>query len=325
MYSKYIDISVKDLKNKGYNVLYLAAFGSYNYGLQTKNSDFDMKAIIETNESELFKNPKPHSFVKYQFGDCEVLSVYEFGEKLSNFELPYLEILFSDINYVNPNFKHEELKSFVNDVLLKNRTFLGNEIIRIMEKINKSFAKNIFDFRGKKTYNIIRLYHLFVKFNSTKKYENCLFVVDDRDLMIRHKSGNITKDEASEDCDNYICKMKLYMKHHDYVESEQLRSRIYNQVSKLVDDMKKQKILIENEKNIQDKLSFSKSINFHNDKIYAEIDTETIIRNELETELVDTIRGETKELKTFIMLFHGVELSGFVYLMLFVVICMIHN
>lgn len=270
MYSKYIDATLKDLKDKKYTVLYLAAFGSYNYGLQNEKSDFDMKAIVDVSELELYKNPYNHSLIKYQYGECELINIYEFSEKLRNFELPYLEVLFSKINYKHPGFDVDRLKDYVNEVLLKNRTCLGEKILHTMEKIKHNFNDTFFDYKGKKTYNIIRLYNLFVKFNSVKRYEECLFVDDDsnddgkgnnkngeREIMLNHKNERIEKSIAANQCEEYIFKMKMYMYYHKFVESNQLIDNIQNVALQITQLYKFRNYMDKENKKIQSKLSFS--------------------------------------------------------------------
>lgn len=242
MYACYMDAILKDLENKGYEVLYLAAFGSYNYGLENENSDFDAKAIINVSEFDLVNNSHKHNLIKYSFGDCEILNIYEFGEKLKKFEIPYLEILFSDINYVNAGFDINILKDVANEILVKNRNKLGDILLLLMKKIYKTFGDSIIDFKGKKTYHVIRFYNLFVKFNSIKRYDKCLRVDVDKETMKIHKMEQILKENAIEDCEIYIDKMIFYMKHHKCVESPDLIKNIDITISNIIRLYKSYKI-----------------------------------------------------------------------------------
>lgn len=327
MCSKNIENTVKDLKNKGYTVLYIAAFGSYNYGLETRESDFDMKAVVYINEIDLYKNPKSHSIVKYHFGECEVLNVYEFGEKLSNFDLPYLEILFSKINYINPDFDIEEIRFFVNEVLIKNRTYFGNEILRVMEKIKKMFANAMFDFKGKKTYNVIRLYNLFVKFNGCKRYEECLRVGEedvDKFLMIKHKSGNITKDDAINDCNEYISRMKIYLSYHGYVESSQLRVKINNRILNVMEKMKNKLAVNEEREVVRNRLSFSNGVCVESrrwDMLRMMEEAKRLNDDGGKNELMKVVMRETGEVKKLILVLHSIEFLIFGCFVMYVVLC----
>ena len=67
MYPKYIKTVLKDLTDKGLEVLYIGAFGSFNYGLETNNSDYDMKAIINIDTCKLSMTSLEHKIFDYKF------------------------------------------------------------------------------------------------------------------------------------------------------------------------------------------------------------------------------------------------------------------
>lgn len=245
MYPKYIKTVLKDLTDKGYNVLYIGAFGSFNYGLETNNSDYDMKAIINIDTSKLSStSSSEQKTFNYEFGQCEVVNLIEFGKKLSTFEIPYIEVLFSKINYVNEDFDYERLRNVVNDALVNNRKFLLSKFLSTMKKIDATFMKsNILDFTGKKTYNIIRLYNLFKKFNRTKKYGECLFMEEDVKKMLDHKLGKISKTDANKDCDDYISKMYNFTK-NNYVETPFKKECINKLVVEMFNELLRKRIIM---------------------------------------------------------------------------------
>ena len=244
MYSKYIKTVLKDLTEKGLEVLYIGAFGSFNYGLETNNSDYDVKAIINIDTSKLLIEHLKQKTFDYVFGQCEVINLIEFGKKLSAFEIPYIEVLFSEINYINENFDYERLRNVVNDALVNNRKFLSLNFLSTMEKIDVTFMKSkMFDFAGKKTYNIIRLYNLFKKFNKTKKYVECLFAEEDIEKMLDHKLGRIPKIDANKDCDDYILKMRKFT-NVTYVEIPFKRECINKLVIEMFNELLRKRIIM---------------------------------------------------------------------------------
>lgn len=244
MYPKYIKTVLKDLTEKGLEVLYIGAFGSFNYGLETNNSDYDMKAIVNIDTCKLLINGLEHKIFDYKFGQCEVINLIEFGKKLSTFEIPYIEVLFSEINYVNENFDYERLRNVVNDALVNNRKFLSSKFLSTMKKIDATFMKSkILDFMGKKTYNIIRLYNLFKKFNRTKKYVECLFMEEDVEKMLDHKLGTISKTDANKDCDDYISKMYNFTK-INYVEIPFKKECIIKLVVDMFNELLRKRIIM---------------------------------------------------------------------------------
>ena len=212
MYPVYINRVLKDLTNRGFEVLYIGAFGSFNYGLETENSDYDMKAIINNSIDDVLLHTYDSKQFNYSFGECEIINLIEFGNKLSEFQLPYLEILFSKFYYANKVFDFEQLRNIVNVALVNNRKKLAYKFLSTMKKIYNSFIQSdIFDFNGKKTYNIIRLYNLFKKFNRTKKYDESLKMEEDLDILYNHKLNKISKAEACKDCITYISKMNMFI------------------------------------------------------------------------------------------------------------------
>lgn len=243
MYLGYINKVLKYLTEEGYDVLYIGAFGSFNYGLETDNSDYDMKAIVNIDTTKLLRKDLTYKTVNFTFGQCEIINIIDFGKELSEFYIPYLEILFSKINYINEKFDYEELKEKVNNALVNNRKYLALTFLETMERINVSFmASSILDFNGKKTYNIIRLYNLFRAFNKTKKYGECLMVENDKEKMFCHKLGKISRFEADRDCKEFISKMKVFT-NMNYVESPYERMRIYDYVVDMFNMTLKKKII----------------------------------------------------------------------------------
>lgn len=243
MYSVYINKVLKYLTEEGYEVLYIGAFGSFNYGLETDKSDYDMKAIVNIDTTKLLRKDLTSKTVNFTFGQCEIINVIDFGEKLSNFCIPYLEILFSKINYINESFDYEELKEKLNDALVNNRKYLALTFLETMERINASFmTSSILDFNGKKTYHIIRLYNLFKSFNKTKKYGECLMIESDKEKMLGHKLGKISKVEANRDCKEFISKMKVFT-NTNYAESPYKRMGIYDFIVNKFNKMLKKKII----------------------------------------------------------------------------------
>lgn len=84
--------------NKGYRPVYIALFGSQNYGLDVHNeeyqSDFDYKCIVLPTLADLVKNANPASVVlDYEGGHIDVKDIREYMKTLRRANPAYIEPL----------------------------------------------------------------------------------------------------------------------------------------------------------------------------------------------------------------------------------------
>lgn len=196
MYHKideYIQTIRQDLSNKTMGVVYIGVFGSYNYGVADEHSDFDFKAIVIPKHQ--YVAPNSHStIIKYDFGECDVITLEYFIDHVCDFDLPYLEIIFSKYHYAHPSLPLETMRGEINKMLAQNRKQLAVKISHTMERIRRKFLQNLV-YVAKKAYNVVRLYYLFRTFNRDKKYEKSLAIPND----VLHIARTIKLDQLSQD------------------------------------------------------------------------------------------------------------------------------
>ena len=140
MYAEYIEKVLKEVTDKGYKVAYIGVISSLNYGLETKNSDcVDIKVIVYPDFHNImlrYTNDKHKSeYIYFPDLECEIINLVDFGCKLYEIQLPYLEVLFSKYYYKDPMFDRARLQSCVNRALNVNMKKLAKSIYKVMEDI----------------------------------------------------------------------------------------------------------------------------------------------------------------------------------------------
>jgi hypothetical protein len=213
----HIQTILSDLTLRDYDVLYIGVFGSWNYELADEQSDYDFKAIISLKPDQIEMNIND-VVIKYDFGECILLTLHHFAKESNEFNLAVLEVIFSSYNYVDVNrFPLEQIRRIITNMLVNNRKAFASEIMRIMCKIEKTFLS--FAYVGKKASNIIRLYYLFESFNRTKSYSESLVIpCTMKQTIMDIKRGITSRVVTTELCNDHIKKFEHYTD-VKYVES----------------------------------------------------------------------------------------------------------
>lgn len=225
MYAQYIDEVLKEVTNKGYKVAYIGAVDPHNYGLDGHISDHKMKAIVYPNFHNIFlrydNNNHESEYVYFQFGKCEIINLVDFGRKLYEIQLPYLEVLFSKYYYKHSMFDRNRLQDDLNHALSINMKKLAQSIYKDMKKIYKGCEKYMStcpddDINCENVYKILMLYYLFKNFNYTKNYGKSLKMKADRDRILDYQLCKLSKKQACVDCTTFIFKMKQFVYGTEY-------------------------------------------------------------------------------------------------------------
>ena len=196
------------------DILFISAFGSWNYGLQTSTSDIDFKTVYIPKLDELI-HPlyQSSSIIEVgNIGQCEAISVQSFVDKIKSFDISKIEILFACNIWVNDKHKQlfDSIKEQTLNLILNNKVRYIDSVISVCSSIYRTFITNsVFKYNGKKAYNIPRLKYLLneVVFNNTYS----LMIEDDEDIhnhIMAYKVGNIEKDDAEIECRIIIERMK---------------------------------------------------------------------------------------------------------------------
>lgn len=190
---------------KNMKVVFVAFFGSWNYGLQTETSDVDMKVVYVPTLDDLINRVEEIETVKVDCGLVDKIALPAYIKKLSELELPYLEVLMCRHIWINPNYTElvENMRSVVKEALLKNKRMYAENVFKTIRTIYGNFVNGLFDYNGKKAYNILRLNLLLRDVLERDDYK--LVVADEyKERILQYKTGVVKRDEARVECKNII-------------------------------------------------------------------------------------------------------------------------
>lgn len=174
------------LYEKGLEFVYIACYGSDNYGLAYEKSDMDVKVIVVPSLHSIVSNSKPISETwDFEWGQADIKDVRLMCENWMKQNTNFLEILFTDYFYINPNYLAATL------TMLSHR----EEIARIDEgrhmraslgmqdqkyhALKHPFPSKIeiiekYGYDPKQLSHIVRLYDLMTKYIKGKSYKECI-------------------------------------------------------------------------------------------------------------------------------------------------------
>lgn len=215
----------QDLNNELFNnskdspkLAFSAIVGSYNYGLENKGSDLDIKCFMYPSKQALFQNHslnltlnnyesenlKSHtvliSSTPKKFRDSSIKKEFEFKDfrelysLLSGGSINSLEILCSNVDYVeDTSLLFKAISAYKEDILLCNLLKLPKCIHGLVTKISN---KNLDDISGKKLAECLRYVFLFNNMISGElcfnEFYNSIKVKDlsQRELILSLKENN---------------------------------------------------------------------------------------------------------------------------------------
>lgn len=210
-----------------YNIVYQGLQGSQNYNLDIYSeeymSDVDTKVIIVPSLENIAKNKAPVSTTIITPNN-EHIDVKDIREMFKNFKkqnINYLEILFSDFNYVNPDF--EEIFIPLLDNREKVARYNTNQALRCMAGMSMQKLKALchpyeglkekiekYGYDGKQLHHIIRMNNFIKYYIQGYDFKECLTMYEDIDLLKDAKLNRFTLNKAlklAKEYDEETCKI----------------------------------------------------------------------------------------------------------------------
>lgn len=222
-----------DIRSKGFKVIYIGAFGSYNYNLTSPSSDIDLKIIVDVPiERKMLEKTIRSKERHYLYNnavpkiECYLITLTEFVYELSIFDLSFLEALFSKYCYISTLFEpyYKNLKGYMLSCIFSNRHKLFSNCFAMADRINKSFANSMFDPNGHKSYHILRLYDFIQKFNAERNFTTALLcnTSSSQDFVMRvsdHKYNRLDSIAIRNDCSEYLSKIELLVNQYSDISN----------------------------------------------------------------------------------------------------------
>ena len=249
-----LEEAIKFLSNMGYEVVTVNLYGSQNYGLDTENSDIDLKAVVLPSIDDIINNTQPVSTtVEFKDGLIDVKDIRLMFENYKKQNTNYLETLFTPYWVWKYPYCTEwtELRRMANDIAradevkavkamygmaLQKQTALCHPYPSKVDLIEK------YGYDAKQLCHIPRLHYMLNRYLMIPNvnYGDILTLGEDDDfkkILIALKTYNIkfTADEAQHYAAEYIRDMKEKV---DLVVSEQELYPVLKGVYNKMDEIK---------------------------------------------------------------------------------------
>lgn len=215
------------LKQKGYEIVFLALQGSQNYELDIYDEDYmsdvDTKAVVLPSFEDFVYNRQPVSKIKVLENDehIDVKDVRVMFENYKKQNINYVETLFSKFKIVNPKYKDlvqplfdnaEEIAHINMNQSLRCMAGMSKEKLKALKHPYPTIADKIkkYGYDPKQLHHICRMNDFIKKYVSGIPYKDCL-IPDDKEYLIDIKKGIFPLEEAEElafrlDNDTYAVK-----------------------------------------------------------------------------------------------------------------------
>ncbi len=202
------------LKQKGYEIVFLALQGSQNYELDVYDenyiSDVDTKAVILPSFEDFVYNrePKSKTLVLENNEHIDVKDIRVMFETYKKQNVNFIETLFTEFKIVNPKYKDlvqplfdnaEEVAHINNNQAIRCMAGMSKEKLKalkhpyptIVDKINK------YGYDPKQLHHILRMNDFIKKYAILRKpYKECL-IPDNKEYLIQIKKGILSEEDAT--------------------------------------------------------------------------------------------------------------------------------
>lgn len=200
------------LKQKGYEIVFLALQGSQNYGLDVYNeeymSDVDTKAVILPSFEDFVYNRRPESetMVLDNNEHIDVKDVRPMFENYKKQNINFVETLFTKYMIINPKYKdlvelllanREEIAHLNYNQALKCMSGMSMEKLKALKHPYSATKDKIekYGYDPKQLNHILRINDFIKKYIQNKPYSECL-IPDNKEWLIQVKKGILPELEA---------------------------------------------------------------------------------------------------------------------------------
>lgn len=220
-----------EIVEKGYEVIGVFLYGSYNYLLHYEDSDIDTKAIILPKFNDFVLSNEPYSrTITLDNGDlCDIKDIRKMFECYKKQNINFIETLFTKYKVINPKYEdlfapmleNNEAIARLNNYAAVNciagmafekYTALKHPYPSIKEEIEK------YGYSFKQAHHIIRLEEFLDRYIAGEKYSDCL-ITKQKDFLLDIKRGKYDVKWAENNCGAAIERIRAvkekYMNEHE--------------------------------------------------------------------------------------------------------------
>lgn len=202
------------LKNKGYEIVFLALQGSQNYGLDVYDEDYqsdvDTKAVVLPSFTDFVYNKEPVSktIVLDNNEHIDVKDVRVMFENYKKQNINYIETIFTEFKIVNPKYAELIQPLFDNAELIAHLNY--NQALRCMAGMSMEKLKALkhpyptikdkiekYGYDPKQLHHILRMNYFIYDYVLGYSFKQCLNT-DNKKYLIAIKKGVLSEDKATE-------------------------------------------------------------------------------------------------------------------------------
>lgn len=218
-YTNRCSAAYNEIADLGFEPLVVNLYGSQNYEMETKNSDFDFKAIVLPSIDDVIYNRKPVSTtMMFNGGLIDIKDIRLMWDNYKKQNPNFIETLFTPYFCVNPKYAIDwfDIRDLAEDIAhadpakaVKAMYGMALEKQRELCKSHPSLEELIdkYGYDSKQLSHIIRLYTLALNYMEEEPYRDCLVPNDFvKNLCIRIKTYNtrLTAGKAQKMAENYM-------------------------------------------------------------------------------------------------------------------------
>lgn len=202
------------LKQKGYEIVFLALQGSQNYNLDIYDegyeSDIDTKAVILPSFEDFVYNKQPVSetLVLENNEHIDVKDIRVMFETYKKQNINFIETLFTDFKIINPKYESivrtlfdnaEEIAHINYNQALRCMAGMSMEKLKALQHPYPTIKDKIdkYGYDPKQLHHILRMNNFIKEYANGKAYKECL-ISKDRNYLIQIKKGVLPEKQAVE-------------------------------------------------------------------------------------------------------------------------------
>lgn len=208
--SKRVQEHYNYVQEKGYEIVFVAHQGSWNYGLGYEGSDVDTKAIILPSFEDIVYNREPISttLVLENNEHIDLKDIRVMFENYKKQNINFIETLFSKYIVVNGKYgdlidilfqKREEIARLNYNQALRCIAGMSMEKLKALQHPYPTIIDKIekFGYDPKQLHHILRMNDFIKKYIAGKSYAACL-IPDNKQYLIDIKKGVLNCEIAVE-------------------------------------------------------------------------------------------------------------------------------